>query len=96
MMNFVHLSPAINSEQISVEKLKTCWIPLRARYLKISDQTVNAQFLNVTNTGCLMKNASTHNFFIYYPISMKKKIKDMVFQALQYSYKIYFFWRYLQ
>jgi hypothetical protein len=27
------------------------------------------------HTGCLMKNASTHNFFIYYPISMNKKIK---------------------
>jgi hypothetical protein len=25
------------------------------------------------NTGCLMKNASTHNFVIYYPISMNKK-----------------------
>jgi UDP-N-acetylglucosamine 2-epimerase len=47
-------------------------------------------------TGCLMKNASTHNFFIYYPISMNKKIKDMVFQALQNSHKIDFFWRYLQ
>jgi hypothetical protein len=43
------------------------------------------------HTGCLMKNASTHNFFIYYPISMNKKIKDMVFQALQNSHKIYFF-----
>jgi hypothetical protein len=42
-------------------------------------------------TGCLMKNASTHNFFIYYPISMNKKIKDMVFLALQNSYKIIFF-----
>jgi UDP-N-acetylglucosamine 2-epimerase len=38
-----------------------------------------------------MKNALTHNFFIYYPISMNKKIKDMVFQALQNSHKIYFF-----
>jgi hypothetical protein len=35
-----------------------------------------------------MKNASTHNFFIYDPISMNKKIKDMVFQALQNRYKI--------
>jgi hypothetical protein len=34
-----------------------------------------------------MKNASTHNFVIYYPISMNKKIKDMVFQALQNSHK---------
>jgi hypothetical protein len=42
-------------------------------------------------TGCLMKNASTHNFFIYYPISMNKKIKDVVLQALQNSHKIYFF-----
>jgi hypothetical protein len=44
-----------------------------------------------TDTGCLMKNASTHNFVIYYPISMNKKIKDMVFQALQNSYKMVFF-----
>jgi hypothetical protein len=42
-------------------------------------------------TGCLMKNASTHNFFIYYPISMSTKVKDMVFQALQDSHKMYFF-----
>jgi hypothetical protein len=42
-------------------------------------------------TGCLIKNASTHNFFIYYPISMNKKTKDMVFHALQNSHKIYFF-----
>jgi hypothetical protein len=42
-------------------------------------------------TGCLMKNASTHNFVIYYPISMNKKIKDMVFQALQNSRKMFFF-----
>ncbi|CAH1366092.1 unnamed protein product [Tenebrio molitor] len=41
--------------------------------------------------ACLMKNASTHNFFIYYPILMNKKIKDMVFQTLQNSCKIYFF-----
>jgi hypothetical protein len=47
-------------------------------------------------TGCLMKNASTHNFFIYYPISMSKKNKDMVFQALLDSHKMYFFWRYFQ
>jgi hypothetical protein len=38
-----------------------------------------------------MKNASTHNFFIYNPISMNKKIKDMVVQALQNNHKIYFF-----
>jgi hypothetical protein len=50
----------------------------------------------IVYTGCLMKNAPTHNFFIYYPISMSKKIKDMVFQALLDSYKMYFFWRYLQ
>jgi hypothetical protein len=42
-------------------------------------------------TGCLVKNASTHNFVIYYPISMTKKIKDMVFQALQNSHKMFFF-----
>jgi hypothetical protein len=44
-----------------------------------------------TYTGCLMKNASTHNCVIYYPISMNKKIKDMVFQALQNSHKMFFF-----
>jgi hypothetical protein len=38
-----------------------------------------------------MKNASTHNFVIYYPSSMNKKIKDMVFQALQNSHKMVFF-----
>jgi hypothetical protein len=38
-----------------------------------------------------MKTASTHNFVIYYPISMNKKIKDMVFQALQDSHKMDFF-----
>jgi hypothetical protein len=42
-------------------------------------------------TGCLIKNASTHNFFIYYPISMNKKTKDMVFHALRSSHKIFFF-----
>jgi hypothetical protein len=42
-------------------------------------------------TGCLIKNASTHNFFIYYPISMNKKTKGMVFHALRSSHKIYFF-----
>jgi hypothetical protein len=46
-------------------------------------------------TGCLMKNASTHNFFIYYPISMNKKTKDMVFHALRSSHKKNF-WRYFQ
>jgi hypothetical protein len=43
------------------------------------------------NTGCLVKNASTNNFFIYYPISMNKKTKDMVFHALWSSHKIIFF-----
>jgi hypothetical protein len=48
-------------------------------------------FINlVANTGCLMKNASIHNFVIYYPISINKKIKDMVFQALQNSHKMFF------
>jgi hypothetical protein len=42
-------------------------------------------------TGCLIKNASTHNFFICYPISMNKKTKDMVFHALRSSHKIFFF-----
>jgi hypothetical protein len=31
------------------------------------------------------------NFFIYYPISMNKKTKDMVFHALQSSHKNNFF-----
>jgi hypothetical protein len=43
------------------------------------------------DTGCLIKNASTHNFLIYYPISMKKKTEDMVFHALRSSHKIIFF-----
>jgi hypothetical protein len=38
-----------------------------------------------------MKNASTYNLIIYYPISMNKKIKDMVFQALQNSHKMFLF-----
>jgi hypothetical protein len=38
-------------------------------------------------TRCLIKNASTHNFFICYPISMNKKTKDMVFHALRSSHK---------
>jgi uncharacterized spore protein YtfJ len=45
----------------------------------------------VIYTGCLIKNASTHNLFIYYPISMNKKTKDMVFHALRSSHKIFFF-----
>jgi hypothetical protein len=49
-----------------------------------------------THTGCLIKNASTHNFFIYYPISMNKKIEDMVFHTLRSSHKNFFFWRYFQ
>jgi hypothetical protein len=43
------------------------------------------------NTGCLIKNASIHNFSIYYPISMNKKTEDMVFHALRSSHKIIFF-----
>jgi hypothetical protein len=43
------------------------------------------------HTGCLIKNASTHNFFIYYPISMNKKTEDMVFHALRSGQKIFFF-----
>jgi hypothetical protein len=42
-------------------------------------------------TGCLIKNASTHNFFIYYPISMNKKTEDMVFHALRSRHKIIIF-----
>jgi hypothetical protein len=41
------------------------------------------------HTGCLIKNASTHNFFIYYPISMNKKT-DMVFHALDSQKNAYF------
>jgi hypothetical protein len=41
-------------------------------------------------TGCLMKNASTHNFFVYYPISMNRGIEDVAFQALQNSHTIFF------
>jgi hypothetical protein len=63
---------------------------------RICQSSVGRQSCHSLYTGCLMKNASTHNFFIYDPISMNKKIKDMVFQALQNSHKIYFFWRYLQ
>jgi hypothetical protein len=48
------------------------------------------------HTGCLIKNASTHNFFIYYPISMNKKTEDMVFYALRSNHKIIFFLRYFQ
>jgi hypothetical protein len=42
------------------------------------------------HTGCLIKNASTHNFFIYYPISVNKKTEDMVFHALRSNHKINF------
>jgi hypothetical protein len=51
--------------------------------------------VNAIPTGCLIKNASTHNFFIYYAISMNKKTKDMVFHALRSSHKKKF-WRYFQ
>jgi hypothetical protein len=37
-----------------------------------------------------MKNASTHNFVVCYPISMNGKIRDMVFQALRDSHKVFF------
>jgi hypothetical protein len=40
----------------------------------------------------LIKSASTHYFFIYYPISMNKKTEDMVFHALRTSHKIFFFY----
>jgi hypothetical protein len=51
-----------------------------------------AYFLHFSvHTGCLMKNASTHNFFIYYPISMNKKTEDMFFHALRSSHKIIIF-----
>jgi hypothetical protein len=32
-------------------------------------------------TGCLIKNASTHNFFICYPISMNKKYQRYGFSC---------------
>jgi hypothetical protein len=38
-------------------------------------------------TGCLIKNASTHNFFICYSISMNKKPKDMVFMRYEAAIK---------
>jgi hypothetical protein len=41
-------------------------------------------------TGCLMKSASTHNFFVYYPISMNGEIEDVAFQALQDSHTVFF------
>jgi hypothetical protein len=42
------------------------------------------------DTGCLIKNASTHNFLFYYPISMNKKTKDMVFHALRSGHNFFF------
>jgi hypothetical protein len=33
-------------------------------------------------TGCLMKNASTHNFFVCYPISVSRETEDMIFHVL--------------
>jgi hypothetical protein len=42
---------------------------------------------SIMYTGCLTKNASTHDFFIYYPISMNKKIKDMVFKRYKTAIK---------
>jgi hypothetical protein len=43
------------------------------------------------NTGCLMKGASTHNFFIYYPISVSREAEDMVFHALRSRHKMIIF-----
>jgi hypothetical protein len=48
------------------------------------------------HTGCLMKNASTHNSVIYYPTPTNKKIKDMAFQALRNSHKTSSPWRHPQ
>jgi hypothetical protein len=43
-------------------------------------------------TGCLMKNASTHNFFIYDPISMNKKNQRYGFSsATKQPLNIFFF-----
>jgi hypothetical protein len=41
-------------------------------------------------TGCLMEDASTHNFFVYYPISMNGGIGDVAFQALRGSHTVFF------
>jgi hypothetical protein len=41
------------------------------------------------NTGCLMKNASTHNSVTHYPTSMNKKTKDMALQAPQNSHNFF-------
>jgi hypothetical protein len=68
---------------------------LRQAFMSKSRNLMSGNVI-VIYTGCLIKNASTHNFFICYPISMNKKIKDMVFHALRSSHKIYFFWRYFQ
>jgi hypothetical protein len=59
--------------------------------ITFSNSEAGSEILNDEYTGCLIKNASTHNFFIYYPISMNKKTEDMVFHALGSSYKIFFF-----
>jgi hypothetical protein len=44
------------------------------------------------HTGCLIKNAPTHNFFIYYvsDFNEQKKNKDMVFHVLQTAIKYIF------
>jgi hypothetical protein len=47
-------------------------------------------------TGCLIKNASTHNFFIYYPISMNKKKQRYGFSCGTKQPQKHFFWRYFQ
>jgi hypothetical protein len=36
-------------------------------------QVLETLHLMCIQTACLIKNASTHNFFIYYPILMNKK-----------------------
>jgi hypothetical protein len=41
-------------------------------------------------TGCLIKNASTHNFFICYPISMNKKPKIWFFIGYEAAINFFF------
>jgi hypothetical protein len=57
------------------------------KYALKQENRIGVRFIKY-DTGCLIKNASTHNFCIYYPISTSKKNKDMVFHALRSSHKI--------
>jgi hypothetical protein len=75
---------------IFVSALKLLFDNLRVFPLNFSFG-LNLIFTFILHTGCLMKNASTHNFFIFYPISMSGKTGDMVFHALRSSHKMFFF-----